>query len=121
MRIEFSQEGGIGYFPVLNKPVTVEVDRLDGEEAKELKRLVDTSRFFELPTTIGVPARGAADYQYFILTIENDGRRQTVRMLVPIENPALLELIRAVQKHVKALRAGGRRGSSNSTADKPHQ
>lgn len=106
MRIEFSQVGGIGYFPGLNKPVTVDVDRLDKKDAEELKRLVDAARFFDLPATIGVPARGAADYQHFILTVEeDDGRRQTIRMLVPIENPTLHELVRAVQKQIKAIRA----------------
>jgi hypothetical protein len=106
MRIEFAQEGGLGYFPSLNKPVTVEVDHLDKEEAEELKRLVEAARFFDLPASIGAPARGAADYQHYILSIEDDGRQHTVRVLVPVEDPALQELVRAVQKHVKAARAG---------------
>jgi len=106
MRIEFAQEGGIGYFPGLNKPVTLEVDHLDKGEAEELKRLVEAVRFFDLPASIGVPARGAADYQHYMLSIEDGGRQHTVRVLVPIENPVLQELVRAVQKHVKAARAG---------------
>ena len=104
MRIEFSQEGGIGYFPGLNKPVTVEVERLDEAEAEELKRLVDAARFFDLPASIGVPARGAADYQHYILSIEDDGRRHTIRALVPVEDPALRALVEAVRTHVKATR-----------------
>lgn len=121
MRIEFSQEGGIGYFPGLNKPVMVEVDRLDSEEAEELKRLVDAAHFFDLPATIGSPTRGAADYQHVILTIEDGGRRRTIRMLVPIESPALHDLVRTVQQHIKAMRAAARGGSSKPTADKPHR
>jgi hypothetical protein len=106
MRIEFAQEGGIGYFPNLNRPVTVEVDHLDKGEAEELKRLVEAARFFELPASIGAPVRGAADYQQYILSIEDGGRQHTVRILVPDEDPALQELVRAVQRHVKAARAG---------------
>jgi hypothetical protein len=121
VRIEFSQVGGIAYFPGLNKPVTVEADRLDKEEAEELKRLVDTAHFFDLPATIGSPTRGAADYQHAILTIEDEGRRRTIRMLVPIENPALHDLVRVIQKHIKAMRAAARGGPSKPTADKPHQ
>lgn len=119
MRIEFAQAGGIGYFPGLNKPVTVEVDQLDKEEAEELKRLVEASRFFNLPTAVGVPAKGAADYQYYSLTVEDGGRRHTVRVLVPVENPVLYELIQAVQKHVKTARAAGRGNPATPTPGKP--
>jgi len=121
MRIEFTQTGGIGYFPGLNKPVTVEVDDLDQEEAEQLKRLVEAARFFELPTAVGAPARGAADYQHDILTVEDGGRRHTVRVLVPIEAPALQELVRAVQKHVKAAREADRGLPADPMADKPGQ
>jgi len=108
MRIEFSQSGGIGYFPGLNKPVTVEVDQLDSQDAEELKRLIEAARFFDLPATVGAPARGAADYQYYILTIEEKGRRHTVRVLVPVEDQVLDDLVQATQKHVKAARAANR-------------
>ena len=119
MRIEFSQTGGIGYFPGLNKPVTVEVDHLDKEEAEELKRLVEAARFFDLPAAIGAPARGAADYQQYILTVEDGGRQHTVRVLVPVEDVALQELVRAVQKHVKAARAADRGTPSTPKTRKP--
>jgi hypothetical protein len=106
MRIAFAQEGGIGYFPGLAKPVTIDVDRLDHAEAEELKRLVEAVHFFDLPASIGAPARGSADYQHYILNIEEGGRQHTVRALVPVEDPALRELVQAVQKQVKAARAG---------------
>jgi hypothetical protein len=121
MRIEFAQAGGIAHFPGLNKPVTVEVDHLQKDEAEELKRLVEAARFFDLPAAVGAPARGAADYQYCILTVEDGGRRHTVRVLVPAEDPALQELIRAVQKHAKAARAASRAIPSDPEADKPRQ
>jgi Emfourin len=121
MRIEFTQTGGIGYFPGLNKPVTVEVDHLDKEEAEELKRLIEAARFFELPAAVGSPARGAADYQYYILTVEDGGRRHTVRVLVPVEDRVLDDLVRTIQKHVKAARAAGRGSRSNPTAGKPRR
>jgi hypothetical protein len=121
MRIEFTQAGGIGYFPGLNKPVTVEVDQLDTEEAEELKRLVAAARFFDRPAAVGAPARGAADYQYSILTVEDCGRQHTVRVLVPVEDPVLHDLVRAIQKHVKAARAAGRGIPANPTAVKRHR
>jgi hypothetical protein len=102
----------------LNKPVTVEVDQLDKEGTQELKRLVEAARFFDLPANVGAPARGAADYQHYILTVEESGRRHTVRLLVPVEDPALLDLVQAVRKHVKAARAANPI-PSNPRAGKP--
>jgi hypothetical protein len=121
MRIEFTQTGGIGYFPGLNKPVTVDVDHLDKEEAEELKRLIAAARFFALPAAVGAPARGAADYQYYILTVEDGGRRHTVRVLVPVEDQVLDDLVRMIQKHVKAARAAGRGSPSNPTVGTPRR
>jgi len=118
MRIDFTQEGGLGYFPGLNRPVAIEVDHLEASEAEELKRLVEAAHFFDLPTTLGSPARGAADYQYYVLTVEDNGRRHTVRILSPIEDVTLQALMHAVQKQVKAARAVGRGASPKPTTDK---
>lgn len=108
MRIEYSQAGGIAYFPGLNKPITVEVDQLDVKDTEELKRLVDASHFFALPAAIGVPAKGMADYQFYTLAISGKDRQHSVRILVPVEDPALLDLIQVVQKHVNATRTKSR-------------
>jgi Emfourin len=113
VRIEFTQEGGVAHFPGLAKPVTVNVDELLAAEASELTALVDAARFFSLPAVIGTPAKGAADYQRYTLTIEDGERRHTVRVLVPVEDQALLTLVRAVQSHV----AAGRRKSSDKPSD----
>jgi hypothetical protein len=118
MRIDFTQGGGLGYFPGLNKPVTIEVDRLEASEAEELTRLVEAAHFFDLPATIGAPAQGAADYQYYVLTVEDSGRQHTVRIFIPVEDVTLQDLIHAVQKQVKAARAIGRETSPDPTADK---
>ena len=108
MQIEFSQAGGVAYFPGLNKPITIKVDQLDVKDAEELKRLVDASHFFDLPAAIGVPAKGMADYQFYTLAISDSDRQHSVRVLVPIEDPALLDLIQIVQKHVNAIRTKSR-------------
>ena len=119
MRIEFTQGGGLAYFPGLNQAVTIDVDRLDAGEAEELKRLVEAAHFFDLPSAIGAPARGAADYQHYVITVEDSGRQHTVRILIPVENVPLQHLIQAVQKQVKAARAAGRGIPPNATADEP--
>lgn len=121
MRMEFIQAGGIGYFPGLQKAVTIDVDHLEKDDAEALRRLVEAARFFDLPATVGVPAQGAADYQYYSMTVEDGERRHTARVLSPIADPALHELLRTVQKHVKAARAAARGIPSNPTSSAPRR
>lgn len=111
MHIELSQTGGVGNFPGLSKPVTLDVDQLEEVEQAELRLLVEAARFFDLPDSMGTPAPGAADYQYFILTIADGEHRRTVRALVPVENVPLRELIQSIRKHLKA--RGGTSKSEN--------
>jgi hypothetical protein len=119
MQIKFTQEGGVGYFPVLSKPVTIEVDSLEQGEAEELKRLVESAHFFELPANVGTPPPpGAADYQHYTITIEEGGRSHSVRVSVPVKDDAVQNLVSAMQKQVKAARAAEIRSRAKPTADK---
>lgn len=112
MHIELSQNGGVAYFPGLSKPATLDVESLPEAEREELRRLIDAAQFFDLPDTVGTPARGAADYQYFTLRIEDDKHQRTVRALVPLDNAPLCELIENIQNHLKAIRAASKKGSN---------
>lgn len=112
MHIELSQTGGIAYFPGLSKPAALDVENLPEAEREELRRLIDAAQFFDLPDTVGMPTQGAADYQYFILRIEDGKHQRTVRALVPLNNAPLRELIERIQKHLKAIRAASKKDSS---------
>lgn len=109
VQIEYARIGGVAYLPGLQKPVVLDVERLPREVRDELKALVEAAHFFDLPATMGTPAKGAADYQHDVLTIEDDGRRHTVKILIPAEDAALRDLIQAIRGHAKAARAA--RGS----------
>jgi hypothetical protein len=100
--IELSQTGGIGYFPGLSKPDNLDVDLLPEAAQAELRLLIDVVQFFNLPDSIGTPAPGAADYQYVTLKIVDGDHKQSVRVLVPVENKLLRELIQSIRKHLKA-------------------
>lgn len=113
MRIEFSQSGGFAYAPGLQRPVRIDAERLQPQEREQLQRLVESARFFELPSSLGMAARGAADCQYDVLTIEDGERRHTVRILAPAGDASVRALLEAVEGHVKTARraqraAGGR-------------
>lgn len=118
MQIEFSQSGGVAYFPGLQKPVVIDATRLEPAERDELKRLIEAARFFDLPETVGTPGKGAADYQHNVLSIDDNGRRHTVKILVPSEDAAMRELVQTVQRHVKSARAA-QRAASDPADGKP--
>ena len=67
MRIQFKMEGGIASFPGLSKPITIDSDQLPQQESDELKRLVNTTHFFDLPAVIGSPAPELRDRQSLVL------------------------------------------------------
>ena len=108
MRGTFKTEGGIAHFPGLSKPLTIDSDQLSQEEASELDRLVVAARLFDLPAVVGAPPRGAADYHQYTITVEASGRRHTVRLIDPVENPDLQRLLDYLRTQAKALRAAAR-------------
>lgn len=104
MRVEFTTEGGIAQFPGLSRPVTLGDDQLSEQEAQELRRLVEASRFFDQPPTAGAPRPGAADYRTYIITVEDAGRRHTLRIAEPVQDPDLQRLIEFLRNQVRARR-----------------
>jgi hypothetical protein len=105
MHIEFTTEGGVAYFPGLNKPVIIDSRQLSETEAAELKRRVEAARFFTLPAQIGKPAPGAADYYQYTVTIEADSRRHTVHIVEPMTDANLRELVGFLKARAKMQRA----------------
>jgi len=93
VRIQFKIEGGIAYFPGLSKPITIDSDHLPQQEFDELKRLVNATHFFDLPTTMSSLSPGAADYRQYTITLEDDGKQHTVHLTDPIEDPNLQALL----------------------------
>lgn len=92
MRVQFQVSGGVGFFPGLAAPRTIDVDALGPDELRSLRQLVNEARFFELPARQAAP-RGAADYQTYQITIEDEGRRHTVAVPDPVTEPSLRSLI----------------------------
>jgi hypothetical protein len=92
MRVQFQISGGIGFFPGLAAPRTIEVDALPEVDRTALKGLIEAAEFFSLPHRIAAP-RGAADYQTYQITVEDGGRRHLVAVSDPVANPALQKLI----------------------------
>ena len=104
MRVQFQSEGGLAVFPGLQKLISIDVDALPASDANRLRQLVRAASFFDLPAHIGTPPRGAADMREYTLTIEDGGRRHTVRVAEPITDATLQELVDALQTQARTLR-----------------
>lgn len=92
MHIEFKTEGGIAYIPGLSQPTFIDSKDLSKEQLEELQRLITEARFFDLPPNLSSSSPGAADYQKYTITIEQDGRQHTVHFTDTADNPALKKL-----------------------------
>jgi hypothetical protein len=108
MRVQFAMEGGIAYFPGLSQPVVIDSAALPPEEADELQQLVNATRFFELPTNVGTPPWGAADYRQYTIRIEDGERSHAIQLSDPVEDPHLQKLIRFLQAKARDIRRGER-------------
>lgn len=81
MRITIEKQStGAGYFPGLAKPRVLDSSVLSPLEQRELERLVDAAKFFELPPEVAPRVRGAADYTEQTITIERDGETRAVHL-----------------------------------------
>ena len=98
MRVELQTEGGVAFFPGLNKPVVVDSDDLPKKQAAQFQQLIDSTRFFELPAASRSLPKGAADMRRYTITVEDGRRRRTVRLTDPIEDANLQALIDFLQK-----------------------
>ena len=61
MRVELQTEGGVAFFPGLNKPVVVDSDDLPKKQAAQFQQLIDSTHFFDLPAASRSLPKGAAE------------------------------------------------------------
>jgi hypothetical protein len=101
MRITFQPQGGIAFFPGLNRPVAIDTAQLPAEERSKLERLIESTRFFALPSSVGARPRGAADVREYTIRVEDQKRDYTVRVVEPLEHPRLEELITELRSHAR--------------------
>jgi hypothetical protein len=101
MRISFMMDGGIAFFPGLNKPFHWDTAKMDAARASRIEALVRSAGFFELSSGPGAAARGAADYRTYTIGIVEGQRSHAVQVCDPVENPALAEFIGLCQEMMR--------------------
>jgi len=99
MQIQLKVSGGFAYFPGLSQPIVVDTNTLPQQQADELRQLVDKVYFFDLPPVIGSPSLGAADYQQYKITVNDENKHHAVQVTDPVGNPDLQALIEKLQSH----------------------
>ena len=75
MKIEIKRSGGIAG---LNSIFLIDQTTATAAEVNEIERLINKSRFFELPTEIPNRKHGA-DYYTYDISIEVSGKKHTIR------------------------------------------
>ena len=89
MKIHFARTGG---FAGMRTEATFDTATLPEETARELEALVAEACFFDLPET--PPASFSPDTFQYVVTVENDDRRHTVRTGEGAAPDALQPLLR---------------------------
>jgi len=106
LRIEFKTEGGFAHFPGVSKPVVIETDQLSQEVSAKLEQLVHKARFFDQPGKVNAPRKGAADYYQYTITIQMGKQSHTIKLVDPVEDTNLNELINFLRKKAKEVLSG---------------
>jgi hypothetical protein len=101
MRIEFRIDGGLAAFPGLSKPVTIDCDRLPPPANARLRDLVRRADLFAQPQR-ATPAM--PDARVYTIAVDDDAQCRTVKVAEPIADPAVRELVDALQDHAAAAR-----------------
>ena len=103
MKIEFSQEGGFGFFPGLNKPVTIDSNDLPAEEASHLEQLVNASDFFSQRANLSAE-HNMPDARKYTITIEDNNKRHQASLSENVNDPHLKDLLNYLRKKHQELR-----------------
>jgi hypothetical protein len=95
MKIKFRQSGG---FAGLVKSVEIDLDDLSGEEAEELKSLIEQADFFELPEP---PRQTLPDMEQYSISIEAEGKTRKIHVGRSNRPDNLKPLIKHLAKKAK--------------------
>ena len=100
MHIHFERTGG---FAGMRMTTTVNTESLSSKDASDLRKMVNTAGFFDLPAVIRTMAQGADRFHYK-LTVEVEGQRHTVETSEAAASEALRRLLRRLTAMARSAR-----------------
>ena len=98
MRITLKRSGGFGG---IRTAASLDLAKLTEKKAAEARRLVDATKFFDLPATIRAKTAHPDRFQ-FDLTIEDDARSHTVSIAEEAASKELKSLLSWLRKNLKS-------------------
>jgi hypothetical protein len=95
MRLTLTRSGG--FAGLIRPPVTLDTSTLTAAEARKIESLLESARFFQLPSVNAAPAQ--PDRFQFTLTVEQpDGARHSATFGEQDASQDLQEIIQRIQK-----------------------
>lgn len=104
MKIYFQPEGGLGFFPGLNKPLELNSEKLPPAEADHLKQLIHESQFFDLPHQEPDLNRGA-DQKKYTIRVEDQDQHHWIELHDSEVKPQLHNLLYYLNQKQKETRS----------------
>ncbi len=99
MRLTFERDGGLGFFPNLARPLTIDTAQLAPDEAARWQELVAAASLWERAPP--GPARAGGDRRTYRLRVEEGTRSRDLELHDPL--PAEVRpLVRALEAQAKA-------------------
>ena len=92
MTITLEMSGGFAPVPALSNPLAIDTAQIEPQARTELESLVRLSRFFDQPSR-PIPAKGAADYRTYTITVQDGPRVSTIQLTDPITDINLEQLV----------------------------
>ena len=93
MTITFEMSGGFAHLPALSRPLTIDTAQIEPQARTELESLVHQSRFFDQPLRGPTPAKAAADYRTYTITVQDGPHAHTIQLTDPITDINLEQLV----------------------------
>jgi emfourin len=103
MKIRFECSGGLAG---IHTSVELDSISMSSEELKQIRELIKSSNFFNLPPESLPPKRGSADYLNYKVTIETEEAKHTIHtndITMPTEIEPLINFLQEKSRSEKSI------------------
>ncbi|MEP7206681.1 MAG: protealysin inhibitor emfourin [Casimicrobiaceae bacterium] len=95
MRIAFSTDGGVAYFPRRQAAATLDLEALPLDQRNRLCRLIESARFWTRAPDDATAAH--PDARTYVIAIEDGSRQCSRRIAEPVADPDMRALVLAIR------------------------
>jgi len=95
VRVRFQNSDGLAFLSRVKPAITLDGALLSETDRLDLEQLVRSARFFDLPEQIPGNLNGGPAWY---ITIEEGGRRHSIKVGQPVQGPAMRRLVERLRK-----------------------